>query len=239
MKNKLIKHETYILPNDSVVVYLPNIASWDSLNSLHKNYEDSGHKVVAWIMMPRNWDSFVEEFYEVWQRLIIKKNGFWKYKNVFVYRGKLKTRIKQFHKEVESEAYTCPHHCETSGYEDCCSCGDWKRGDPNYGRMCDEYEEEIKQEPVMDEETFKKLKPETEAVVNINGTYLVGEPADKFDKHCAETEKVYITGGHLEKPKETTKIFYNPGNSDQDLVHAFLLGMAFVTAILVIANLIA
>jgi hypothetical protein len=37
---------------------------------------------------------------------------------------------------MEEEFYVCPHHCDTGGYESCCSCGKWSENEPH--RLCTE-----------------------------------------------------------------------------------------------------
>jgi hypothetical protein len=45
-------------------------------------------------------------------------------------------------KEEPDDFYVCPNHVQTGGWESCCSCGGWKEGEPNYGRICTEAEAE-------------------------------------------------------------------------------------------------
>lgn len=41
-------------------------------------------------------------------------------------------------KQLMSDFYVCPQHIGTGGYERCCACAGWEKGDPDYGRLCTE-----------------------------------------------------------------------------------------------------
>lgn len=146
MKNKPLKHEAYELPDGSLVIYLS--AKTIFLEPFRDIFDSfAPRKIVAWIMAPKNWDAFVDIVLDGDD--MIKQQGHWRYRDCPVYRGKLKTRIKQLEGEIK-------------------------------------HKEQMKANAALDPMN----------VINI----------DKFDKHSAETEKVYITGGDLEKSRRILKI---------------------------------
>lgn len=48
----------------------------------------------------------------------------------------LTTKQKKAKERTLDDFYVCPHHCNTWGYESCCSCGEWEEGEPH--RLCTE-----------------------------------------------------------------------------------------------------
>lgn len=216
MKNELPKHEVHTLSDGSLVIYLRSKPTNQLFYDISLNQEEQGRDISCFVMPPKYYNIKLHNIQGILGKYDADDDWFEIY-GIPVYRGKLKTRIKQLEEEIK-------------------------------------HKEQMKANAALDPMNTVTL--------------------DKFDKHSAETEKVYITGGDLEKLKpkmdkirEASRNKHKQGAElwagenpltkrdafisklssspkyqsaliNVSFTLGFLLGAAFITAVVLIANLL-